>query len=423
MTGAGVQQLSCRRTEARPISCQYSQTQFFGTVPGKTTAVQQLQAAQLTTETRSSDDGDYQLYSVRLVSPSAVVNVTAFDTDYLTKQNWVQQVNQFISSPQTELKLTRDTRWKSSTIAPILFSSLFIFVGIATLYGALRTRTLILDKALNRLTYRVQTLSGTKQLDYPLGVVTGIELKEHTDSYGNKFYEPILLPDTVRRITFAQTANRLEAFQLQEQVSQFLQLRVTPLTLPNSDQTILYQSQNRTYTTTNLTAIPATACSRTQETDLQLYRLGFSFVGDLKPSTLPITYYAYAQPNKSVYAVIMEADTGWLGLEFFSSFLSGTLLTTTSHKLVVKHLKAQKLTRWSYPSFDATQLYYQHHQHGLELQSQAGGMQRARAELTAVAALIDDYVSRQLSGGFATLGTMLNLFSILSGVRKAASQK
>jgi hypothetical protein len=402
------------------VDCQSMRSYFFGTVGGSNLTFSQVKAAQLTSQTMSNEDGDYEVYSVTLLSPQKTANVTRFDYDHATKQDWVNQINQFIASNQTELKLISDTRWNFETFAMMLFASLFVLIGTSVLHGSLRTRTLILDKVLNRLSYKVQTLTGSKQFDYPLGIVTSVELKEHTDSYGNKFYEPVLLPDAVRSITFART-NRQTALQLQEQISQFLKLPVTTPDLSNAEPTV-YQFRRYTYTTTGLEALPETVSTKTKESDAKLRQLGFTFVGELQPSNFPgATLYTYVQTYKDVYAIILEAELGYFYVEFFTSFLNGALLSTTSNRLVFKHLKRQKLLRWSYPELDVIQLYQQHQQHFAELRAEAGSIHRAKADLNTIAAVIDDYFMRQVSGGFAVLATILNLLTMHRSNKKLAA--
>lgn len=415
---AGVVHLSCQRVAPAQVDCVSHRSHWFGLIPGEKTSIQQVTSAQLLTETRSGEDGEYEVYGVKLISPQTSTIVYDFN-DYGAKQEWVNQINQFIQSSQSQLTLTYDMRWDGEQrIAPILFMSLFVGVGFVVLYSTLRVRILILDKSLNRLTYRVHTLLGPRGYDYPLGSITAVNLKEHTDSYGNKYYEPILLPDPVKRVTLAYIHNRQEALQLQAQVREFLKLSPQSDLLEAGNGIKVYERQDRTYTSSQLDAIPVTAPAKVQQIDRQLDRLGFSFVGDLQVSNFSTAnFYGYAHSSKDVYAVILTAGTAdplWIGLDFYTSFFNGVLLTTTSHYLVIKHLKPQKLWRWSYPNLDVAQLYQQHQHHWVELQAQAGRSYRTKADLAAIAAVMDDYMSRQTSGLLPTLATIVNAAAMAS---------
>lgn len=448
---AGVTQLTCRRVQSGQLStvqlstgqlstgqpsvgqsspqveCEFSQSRFFDLVAGSKTIVPQVTAAQLKTETFSDSEGDYETYQLILNSPQGDFNVTNASSDYLTTQDWYIQLNQMLQSDQPELSLTKDTRWDgTTTIAPTLFLGLFVVVGISVLYGTFRVKTLILDKALNRLTYKVSTLLGTRRLDLPLGTVTEIKVKEHVDGYGNKYYEPILLPDAVRRVTFTHIRDRQEALQIQQQIQQFLNLSLQPseLSEPDADANYVYQNQNRNYSSSGLTEIPATASAKVREMDRNLTRLGFMFVGDLKATHFSnIVFYAYVQPTKDIYAGIMASETNadFAALDFCTSYLDGTILTTTSNKLLIKHLKTQKIRRWAHPGLEVAQLYQHHQQHLIELQAQTGRPHRAKADLFTIAALIDDCFARQTASVFSVMALLINAISI--STQKTSAKK
>lgn len=414
MSKAGVTSVLCQRVQPTQVACEVSQSQFFGLVSNGRTTLQSVSAAELDAQTYTNEDGDYQVYRAVLVGPQGSINAINYSSDYLMAQDVVTQVNQMLHTQQPRLQLTYDTRWNlNETIVPILFLSMFVTAGLGLLYGVVRTRTLILDKVLNRLTYKTWTLLGTRRLDLPLGVVTEVKLKQHTDSYGNKYYEPILVPDAVRRIALSNISNRQQALEMQEQVRQFLQLPAAEPLAPEPDAfPTVYSNQTRIYQTTNLTEVPRTA-GDIQALDQQLLRLGFTFVGDLMLSDFPgLTLYTYAQPSKAIYAGIIsigDSDAPMVSLDFCSSFLNGVVAITTSSRLIIRHLKPQKLMRWSYPDLEVVQLYQKHQQHILELQEQAGQPQRVKADLATVAAVADDCFVRQTRGWVPLVALLINL--------------
>ncbi len=427
VANSGVTQLTCRRSEIAQVDCHLSKSHGWGIVPDHPIAIPQVTRAELQQETRESDDGAYQVYRSVLVSPQGEWQLTPFSTDSNTNTIWVNRTNEFLQSQQAELTLRLDNRWNvSQTIAPILFLSLFVLVGFSLVYATVRSQTLILDKSLNRLTYKVWTLLGTRRSDYPLGIVQRVEVKEHIDSYGNKSYAPILMPDAVRQISFAQNRNRQEALQLQEKIQDFLNLSAVRPDSPQLDQTesgtIVYTGQLGTYQTSGLTKVPALSPPKVQEIDRQLARLGLTWVGDLQLSTLPkILLYPYAHPNKDLYAIVMVIELGnqsdaepVVSLEFLSHFFNGTLLITTSNKLVFPNLKSQKIRRGSYPGLDPIQLYQQHQQQASELQSKIGRIHRAKTDLNPIAALLDDYLKRQSTGWLPLMATLINSIAMLS---------
>ena len=223
---AGVTDLSCQRIEPTQVTCESQQSRLFGLLPGQPTPVRQVMSAQITSETRSSDDGDYDVYRPRLVSPAGYFDIGDFSTDRSTTEQWVTQTNQFLRSSQPELNLSHDNRWSPATLFSILFMSPFVIVGSLVMNSTIQSRTLILDKNLNRIIYEVWRFSGKRRREYPLGIVKRMEIKEHTDSYGNVYFDPVLLPDQVRSITFARTSNRQDAVTLQEQIHEFLKLPI-----------------------------------------------------------------------------------------------------------------------------------------------------------------------------------------------------
>lgn len=427
---SGVRQLTCHRIEPSQINCQFQKSQVGGLLNTEPIRIPQIKAAELQQETRRNDDGDYLVYRSTLLTSERTFDLSDFSTDEQTNANWVSQINQFISSQQTELVLTHDNRWNlSKTIAPILFLSLFVIVGFSVVYAVVRSQTLILDKNLNRITYKVWTLLGTRRSDYPLGIIRQVELKEHTDSYGNKSYEPILVPDQAKRISFAHATNRQEALQIQAKIQDFLNLSAIRPDAPPADQpeegTIIYTGQRGTYQTSGLTEIPLAAPSKVRQIDRQLTQLGFDWLGDLQISTLAqIPFYTYVHASKDLYAIVMVLRSDAItqktkevepiiSLDFLTHFFNGTLLITTTQKLVFQHLKSQKIQRWSYPTLDTTQLYQQHQQQVSTLHTQIGRTHRAKPDMSAIAALLDDYLTRQ-SQGIPLIKTLINAVTILS---------
>lgn len=432
---AGVTSLSCRRLESKQVECVSSRSYLWDLVPGTPTKIRSVSAAQIGTEAGTSDEGgEYEIYQVQLVTPEAYVGVTRFSMDWHFAHDTVTQINQFLRSSQSQLTIRQDLRWDvGETLMPMAFVSIFVIAGLVVMYGMIQATTLILDKSLNRITYRVSTLLGARQQHYPLGIVTGVALKEHIDSYGNKYYEPILLPDAIKRLTFTYIHNREEALHIQEQIREFLQLPAAPTVIasPSASTRLLsqtvYQNHNRTFTTGGLTTLPLDAPAQVQEIHRKLEQLGFVWVGDLSASYLyQAKLYTYVQPHKDVYCTLtVPEQADYLTQEFFTHFLDGTTLITTSFKLVIPHLKAQKLMRWSYPDLSITELYQNHQRHLLNLQAKVGRTQRAKTDLATVAATLDDYMTRQSSGWFSVVALLINTLAIvpMAGKQIASTQK
>ena len=408
---AGTTKLACERIEPTQVSCELNRSHLFGLLPGRPISMRKVLSAEVDSETRTSEDGDYQVYRTRLFGRRGYVDVIDFSTDQALAKEWGTQINQFLRSSQPELHLSQSTSW--SQFISIFFLMPFVLIGWWVVHNTLQTRTLILDKNLNRLTYQGWRLTGRHRQDYPLGIVSKLELKEHTDSYGNTYYEPVLLPDAVRKITFARTSSHQEALKLQEQIHDFLKLSIQPAE-PSEPEIqpapgLVFEGKHH-YSSNRLSQVPASAPAKAQEFDRQLLALGFSFLGDLTASGLTPSLYSYAHTSQNIYAVIMAspAKMPLVALDLFSSFLIGTTLTTTTNRLVITHLKAQKMLRWSYPSLDAIQLYQKHRQHLIELQAKAGQTQRIKPDLVTLAALIDDCLIRQQSGWFPSTILMIN---------------
>ncbi|MFM7425167.1 MAG: hypothetical protein ACKO7W_09285, partial [Elainella sp.] len=247
--GAGVTSLSCRRIEPTLVNCETRQSQAFGLLPGAPVAIPQVRAAQIYSETRSGEGGDYEVHQLRLFSPEGYFNVGSLRANRALPAAWMDQTNQFLRPPAdplvnpsvdqsrpSALHLSQDSRWQAETLLPCLFVTPFLLIGGLVMYATIQTRRLTLDKNLNRLTYEVWRLTGKQRRDLPLGLVKQIDLKEHTDSYGNRYYQPVLLPDALRAITFAHTS-RQEALDLQAQIRDFLKLplpatKLNPASMP-----------------------------------------------------------------------------------------------------------------------------------------------------------------------------------------------
>lgn len=88
----------------------------------------------------------------------------------------MSDINNFINNPQTQLlTVQQDNRFRS-----YLLGSIFVIIGFFVLNNA-PVVTLILNKNLDTLTLKRQGLLPTKDVQYRLGEIQGIQVEDTTD--------------------------------------------------------------------------------------------------------------------------------------------------------------------------------------------------------------------------------------------------
>jgi hypothetical protein len=186
----------------------------------------------------------------------------------------------------------------------------------------------------------------------------------------------------------------------------------------------VFKGQKGLYSTTEIESLPVKDLPALEEIEKKFKDLGFLLIGDLYCSGFAsVAIYCFAPPEGNTFATIMttlsEGKVKFAGYEFFSNFESGASLTTTITKLTTEDVKAQKIFRRSYPNTVPKELYQHHKTHIQELETKQGSVKKVPFSLEAIAASIDDYLTRQstnsvqavtstLATYFNAIGTVLN---------------
>jgi hypothetical protein len=180
----------------------------------------------------------------------------------------------------------------------------------------------------------------------------------------------------------------------------------------------VFKGQKGLYSTTEIESLPVKESPASEEIEKKFKELGFFLIGDLYCSGFAsVAIYCFAQAEGNTLATIMTtlSETGkvkFAGYEFFSNFESGASLTTTITKLTIEDFKAQKIFRRSYPNTSPKELYQHHKTHIQELETKQGNVKKVQFSLEAIAASIDDYLTRQNTNSVqavtSTLASYLN---------------
>lgn len=415
----GVSRLSCERVEPTQVNCEFSRSYWLDLVQEPAVSIVQVQGVEITSEMHYSEDGDYQLYIATLLGQNRSILLFDGSTDLGQVQTIAAPVQQFLASTQPTLVWERNTiESAGASLFTVLFCIPFVLIGGGAIYSTWQTQSLILDKRANQLIYKTSTLLGNRYKRHSLGLVQGVELKQHTDSYGNQYYEPVLLPDSVRKFTLARTTNRQEALQVQNQILAFLNLPLPQGTVwiepawveaATADEKLVFEGVKGNFSTTGLTTIPNPAPAELKALDGDLSKLGFTLLGDLYCSKFAsLTFYVYSHPRRQTCALLIQGNLDNWRIEFFSTFTSGASLTTTTSKLPIQNLPGAKIFYRSHPGLDVTSLYQQHHQHILDLSEKWGSAMVLKEDLSVISGAIDDLLVRQTSGILLMLVAIIN---------------
>ncbi len=215
--------LKCQRVEPTQGSCQLVNSGLLGS-DETTIPLNQLQGAKV--DVNQDSDGD--TYRVVLLTDGGEVPFTwVWSSGTGGKQKNADRINAFISNPgEISLRVQQDDRWFAYP-----FGGLFALVGAGLVFGSLLNGEFIVsftfDKALGLVRLKQQTLRRTKVTEWRLREINQVEVKEHTDSDGDKTYSLTLnlrsgehIPVPLQSIT-SQEGNQ----KMAECIRQFLNLK------------------------------------------------------------------------------------------------------------------------------------------------------------------------------------------------------
>jgi hypothetical protein len=223
LSDTGITKLNCQRLEPRLVNCSYQKSQFFGLVDTKPIQLQQVLDVQLDEETRRDDEGSYQVYRVRLITPKGELYFTDFMPNYMQQAEWELQLRYFLESEDPSVQIVYDTRWSFGQIFSMAALACLLGVSVYAIYGMVKSKTLILDKRTNRAIYHTWTLLGDRYQYVPLRQIQDIDIREEVAD-GETYYEPVFLPMALNKFSMFRTTNLAEARHLEGLVRKFLQL-------------------------------------------------------------------------------------------------------------------------------------------------------------------------------------------------------
>ena len=176
--------LKCQRVEPTQGSCQLVNSSLLGSNETKI-PLNQLQSAKV--DVSKDSDGDNN-YGVVLLTNSGEIpmGLETFDADETQKN--AARINAFINNPEEiSLHVQQDDHEFG-----YLLGGLSGLVGAGLMFGSLLYREFIVsytfDKALDLVRLKRQTLFHTKVTELSLREINQVDIKEKTDSDGDKTY-------------------------------------------------------------------------------------------------------------------------------------------------------------------------------------------------------------------------------------------
>lgn len=176
--------LKCQRVEPTQGSCQLVNSSLLGSNETKI-PLNQLQSAKV--DVSKDSDGD-NIYRVVLLTNSGEIPITPGTSDAGEKQKNAARINAFIdNSEEISLHVQQDNHE-----SVYLVGGIFVLVGGGLVFGSLLYREFIVsytfDKALDLVRLKRQTLFHTKVTELSLREINQVDIKEKTDSDGDKTY-------------------------------------------------------------------------------------------------------------------------------------------------------------------------------------------------------------------------------------------
>lgn len=215
--------LKCQRVEPTQGSCQLVNSGLLGSNETKI-PLNQLQGAKVDV----NEDSNGDTYRVVLLTNSGEVPFTpVWSSGSGGKQKNADRINAFIGNPEEiSLRVQQDDRWFAYP-----FGGIFALVGGGLVFGSLLYGEFIVsctfDKALGLMRLKRHTLRCTKVTEWKLQEINQVEVKEHTDSDGDKTYSVWLnlrsgenIPLLLQSITDKQGNQKMA-----EYIRQFLNLK------------------------------------------------------------------------------------------------------------------------------------------------------------------------------------------------------
>lgn len=410
---SGVMELTCQRLPSETITCEKKQSRFFGFTHDQPINIQQVIRAQLLQETYEDDDGDdYQVYQVILLTPTDIVPVTDFSSEYKQKKRITDQVNMFVNSNEPSLLLYYDNRFLDDVIG-ISFAILCTVIGVVIILLELHSKFLVFDKSMNRLYLKSSiTPLWKKQKEYPLPEVRSISITEEKDSDGDTSYKADIILNSGEHLPLGASSKLSDLESACQVIQQEFLRHVTfdyinlEADLPIHQDTksfLVFEGKYDIYLTRNRSIESMSNSHRRYHQDL--LDLGFKFLGDLHLQKIPIVLWGYAHTEADIYSVLYDGSLMPPILDFYSVFLDGASLTTSNLKSWIKDIPERKIYRSFYPSASIQELYNRHSQRLVTLIPKLGST-RSTGGLRDLAISIDNYRSREPS----SLGYKLLLY-------------
>jgi len=176
--------LKCQRVEPTQGSCHLVNYSLIGSNETKM-PLNQLQSAKVNV---SKDSDGNNIYQVVLLTNSGEISMSVGTSDADEKQKNAARINAFINNPEEiSLHVQQYDHEKFVYIVKGIFG---LFGGL--MFGLLLYREFIVsytfDKALDLVRLKRQTLCRTKVTELSLREINQVDIKEKTDSDGNKTY-------------------------------------------------------------------------------------------------------------------------------------------------------------------------------------------------------------------------------------------
>ena len=176
--------LECQRVEPTQGSCQLVNSSLLGSNETKI-PLNQLQSAKVDVSTDSEGDNTY---GVVLLTNSGEISMSVGTSDADEKQKNAARINAFINNPEEiSLHVQQDNREFG-----YLLGGISGLIGAGLMFGSLLYREFIVsytfDKALDLVRLKRQTFLHTKVTELSLREINQVDIKEKTDSDGDKTY-------------------------------------------------------------------------------------------------------------------------------------------------------------------------------------------------------------------------------------------
>lgn len=212
--------LSCRRVEPTQVDCTYNHSRFFGLEQISPKSMVKVLGTRIDSETRSSEDSDYEVYQVVVLASNGQFPLADFSSNVGSNQSIANRIDTFLKSPQPTLEITGNNY--GSSIFTILFTVPFVLIGGAVLFFTFRSESFVLDRISHVFTIKRKTLLGASNQSYALTEIKSIEVRDSTDSYDRISYVPTIVMSSGKTFNLMSSYNQQGAEEMAKDIRTFL---------------------------------------------------------------------------------------------------------------------------------------------------------------------------------------------------------